>query len=136
MKAQARIKWWKQKKEKCCTEFRQELKQALGGGVTGKLPRRYLVCHLDTGKRTRRLGEMRRYRKILKGRTKKKWDSQGDKESRQEYSEARHTEKRWVAKESDYSDLYMRLDTKEEEEDFHRLTRQRPGWKGCAAVLE
>lgn len=25
------MKWWKLKKEKCCSEFRKELRQALGG---------------------------------------------------------------------------------------------------------
>lgn len=136
VKAQASIKWWKQKKENVTQSSDRSWNRLSVVGktyyVTGKLARRYLVCPLDTGKRTRRLGEIRKNRKILKGRTKKKWDSQGDKESRQEYSEARHTAKRWVAKESDYSDLHMRLDTKEGEEDFHRV-RQREGWKGCAA---
>ena len=31
MKAEARIKWWKLKKEDCCVEFRVELRQDLGG---------------------------------------------------------------------------------------------------------
>lgn len=43
VKAQASIKWWKQKKENV-TEFRQELKQALGGGED-------LLCDGETGKK-------------------------------------------------------------------------------------
>lgn len=29
MKAEARIKWWKLKKEECCTKFSKGLRQAL-----------------------------------------------------------------------------------------------------------
>lgn len=32
VKAEARIKVWKLKKEECCTEFRKEVRQALAGG--------------------------------------------------------------------------------------------------------
>eukprot|EP00064_Thunnus_orientalis_P005610 superscaffoldBa00000558_g5624 len=31
MKAEPRIKWWKLKKEDCCVDFREELRQMLGG---------------------------------------------------------------------------------------------------------
>ncbi|XP_051786647.1 uncharacterized protein LOC127528918 [Erpetoichthys calabaricus] len=56
---------------------------------------------------------------------KKKWDSQRDGESRQEYKEIRHKVKREVAKaeEKAYDELYERLDTKEGEKD--RWARQR-----------
>ncbi|KAG2468256.1 DYH2 protein, partial [Polypterus senegalus] len=60
---------------------------------------------------------------------KKKWDSQRDAESRQEYKEIRHKVKREVAKakEKVYVELYERLDTKEGEKDLYRLARQRDG---------
>ncbi|KAJ8347031.1 hypothetical protein SKAU_G00284320 [Synaphobranchus kaupii] len=58
---------------------------------------------------------------------KKKWDSQGDEESRQVYMEKRREVKREVAKakERAFSELYKRLDTKEGEKDLYRLARQR-----------
>ncbi|XP_051783710.1 uncharacterized protein LOC127527824 [Erpetoichthys calabaricus] len=58
---------------------------------------------------------------------KKKWDSQRDAESRQEYKEIRHKVKTEVAKakEKAYDELYERLDTKEGEKDLYRLARQR-----------
>lgn len=31
---ESRINWWKLKKEECCTEFREEMRQALG--LSGK----------------------------------------------------------------------------------------------------
>lgn len=30
MKVDSMVKWWKMKKEECCTEYREELKHALG----------------------------------------------------------------------------------------------------------
>ncbi|KAG2468150.1 ALLC Allantoicase, partial [Polypterus senegalus] len=58
---------------------------------------------------------------------KKKWDSQRDAESRQEYKEIRRKVKREVAKakEKAYDELYERLDTKEREKDLYQLARQR-----------
>ncbi|KAG2469474.1 PCX3 protein, partial [Polypterus senegalus] len=58
---------------------------------------------------------------------KKKWDSQRDTESRQEYKEIRRKVKREVAKakEKVYDELYDRLDTKEGEKDLYQMARQK-----------
>lgn len=72
-----RIKWWKLKKEKCCAEFRKELKRALGGKddrestaeVLRELPRSCLMYPRDGGTRTRRRGGgMRKEKKAFKGK--------------------------------------------------------------------
>lgn len=44
---------------------------------------------------------------------RKKWDSNGDEESRQEYWGDSHTTKIEVAKEKVYNEFYVRLDIKE-----------------------
>ncbi|KAK3537155.1 hypothetical protein QTP70_002656 [Hemibagrus guttatus] len=76
-----KTKLWKLKKEECCEEFRQKLRQALGGQVV--LPedwettaeviretgRKVLVCQLEGGKKIRRLGGgMRKFRIASRGR--------------------------------------------------------------------
>lgn len=61
---------------------------------------------------------------------KKKWDSQGDAKSIQEYWEAMHTAKRGVAKERTLSALYV--DTKKRKKDLYQLASKRLNWKGRA----
>ena len=110
-KAEPRIKWWKLKKEDCCEEFREEIRQALGGKeelpddwtTTAKVVR-------DTARKV--LGVSSKQRKedketwwwdeevqesIRKKRlAKKRWDIQRDEESKQEYKEMRERRrKRW-----------------------------------------
>ena len=62
-----------------------------------------------------------------KGLAKRKWDSQRDEESRQEYKEWRRKAKREVAKakKKAYDELYEKLDIKEGEKELYRLARQR-----------
>lgn len=142
VKVEPRIKWWKLKKEDCCVEFRVELRQALGGSE--ELPADWVTTAEVVRETARKvLGVSSGQRKedketwwwneevqqsIQRKRlAKKKWDSQGDEESRQEYKLMRHKAKREVAKakEKVYGELYERLDTKEGEKDLYRLARQR-----------
>ncbi|KAK3524421.1 hypothetical protein QTP70_027975 [Hemibagrus guttatus] len=137
-----KTKWWKLKKEECCEEFRQKLRQALGGQVvlpddwetTGEMIR-------ETGRKVLGVSSGRRkedketwwwneevqdsvQRKRL---AKKKWDMDRTEENRQEYKELQRRVKREVskAKQKAYDELYTRLDTREGEKDLYRLARQR-----------
>ncbi|KAK3507185.1 hypothetical protein QTP70_009526 [Hemibagrus guttatus] len=137
-----KTKWWKLKKEECCEEFRQKLRQALGGQVvlpddwetTGEVIR-------ETGRKVLGVSSGRRkedketwwwneevqdsvQRKRL---AKKKWDMDRTEENRQEYKELQRRVKREVskAKQKAYDELYTRLDTREGEKDLYRLARQR-----------
>ncbi|KAK3566834.1 hypothetical protein QTP86_004561 [Hemibagrus guttatus] len=137
-----KTKWWKLKKEECCEEFRQKLRQALGGQVvlpddwetTAELIR-------ETGRKVLGVSSGRRkedketwwwneevqdsiQRKRL---AKKKWDMDRTEENRQEYKELQCRVKRVVskAKQKAYEELYTRLDTREGEKDLYRLARQR-----------
>ncbi|KAK3569104.1 hypothetical protein QTP86_022133, partial [Hemibagrus guttatus] len=137
-----KTKWWKLKKEECCEEFRQKLRQALGGQVllpddwetTAKVIR-------ETGRKVLGVSSGRRkedketwwwneevqdsiQRKRL---AKKKWDLDRTEENRQEYKELQRRVKREVskAKQKAYDELYTRLDTREGEKDLYRLARQR-----------
>ncbi|KAK3556306.1 hypothetical protein QTP70_007130 [Hemibagrus guttatus] len=137
-----KTKWWKLKKEECCEEFRQKLRQALGGQVvlpddwetTAELIR-------ETGRKVLGVSSGRRkddketwwwneevqdsiQRKRL---AKKKWDMDRTEENRQEYKELQRRVKREVskAKQKAYDELYTRLDTREGEKDLYRLARQR-----------
>ncbi|KAK3570815.1 hypothetical protein QTP86_027625, partial [Hemibagrus guttatus] len=103
-----KTKWWKLKKEECCEEFRQKLKQALGGQVV--LP--------DDWETTA---------EVIWEKAKKKWDMDRTEENRQEYKELQRRVKREVskAKQKAYDELYTRLDTREGEKDLYRLARQR-----------
>ncbi|KAK3559294.1 hypothetical protein QTP86_010737 [Hemibagrus guttatus] len=116
-KIEKKTKWWKLKKEECCEEFRQKLRQALGGQVvlpddwetTAEVIRekgeRCWVCHLEGGKKIRRLGGgMRKFRIVSRGRVKREVSK---------------------AKQKAYNKLYTRLDTREGQKDLYRLARQR-----------
>ncbi|KAK3545436.1 hypothetical protein QTP70_007637, partial [Hemibagrus guttatus] len=137
-----KTKWWKLKKEECCEEYRQKLRQALGGQVV--LPDDWETTAeviRETGRKVLGVSSGRRkedketwwwneevqdsiQRKRL---AKKKWDMDRTEENRQEYKELQHRVKREVskAKQKAYDELYTRLDTREGEKDLYRLARQR-----------
>ncbi|KAK3535846.1 hypothetical protein QTP70_021062, partial [Hemibagrus guttatus] len=137
-----KTKWWKLKKEECCEEFRQKLRQALGGQVV--LPEDWETTAeviRETGRKVLGVSSGRRkedketwwwneevqdsiQRKRL---AKKKWDMDRTGENRQEYKELQCRVKREVskAKQKAYDELYTRLDTREGERDLYRLARQR-----------
>ncbi|KAK3551371.1 hypothetical protein QTP70_016656, partial [Hemibagrus guttatus] len=137
-----KTKWWKLKKEECCEEFRQKLRQALGDQVV--LPDDWETTAeviRETGRKVLGVSSGRRKedketwwwneevqdsirRKSL---AKKKWDMDRTEENRQEYKELQHRVKREVskAKKKAYDELYTRLDTREGEKDLYRLARQR-----------
>ncbi|KAK3524279.1 hypothetical protein QTP70_026044 [Hemibagrus guttatus] len=141
-KIEKKTKWWKLKKEECCEEFRQKLRQALGGQVvlqddwetTAEVIR-------ETGRKVLGVSSGRRkeYKETWwwneevqdsiqrKRLAKKKWDMDRTEENRQEYKELQRRVKREVskAKQKAYDELYTRLDTREGEKDLYRLARQR-----------
>ncbi|KAK3566609.1 hypothetical protein QTP86_001484, partial [Hemibagrus guttatus] len=141
-KIEKKTKWWKLKKEECCEEFRQKLRQALGGQVV--LPDDWEATAeviRETGRKVLGVSSGRRkedketwwwneevqdsiQRKRL---AKKKWDMDRTEENRQEYKELQCRVKREVskAKQKAYEELYTRLDTREGEKDLYRLARQR-----------
>ncbi|KAK3562413.1 hypothetical protein QTP86_033563, partial [Hemibagrus guttatus] len=141
-KIEKKTKWWKLKKEECCEEFRQKLRQALGGQVV--LPDDWETTAeviRETGRKVQGVSSGRRkedketwwwneevqdsiQRKRL---AKKKWDMDRTEENRQEYKELQRRVKREVskAKQKAYDELYTRLDTREGEKDLYRLARQR-----------
>ncbi|KAK3546997.1 hypothetical protein QTP86_008421, partial [Hemibagrus guttatus] len=132
----------KLKEEECCEEFRQKLRQALGGQVV--LPDDWETTAeviRETGRKVLGVSSGRRkedketwwwneevqdsiQRKRL---AKKKWDMDRTEENRQEYKELQRRVKREVskAKQKAYDELYTRLDTREGEKDLYRLARQR-----------
>ncbi|KAK3512854.1 hypothetical protein QTP70_028917 [Hemibagrus guttatus] len=114
-----KTKWWKLKKEECCEEFRQKLRQALGGQVV--LPDDWETT-AEVIRETGRKDSIQRKRLA-----KKKWDMDRTEENRQEYKELQRRVKREVskAKKKAYDELYIRLDTREGEKDLYRLARQR-----------
>ncbi|KAK3527802.1 hypothetical protein QTP86_006872 [Hemibagrus guttatus] len=133
-----KTKWWKLKKEECCEEFRQKLRQALGGQVV--LPDDWETTAdviRETGRKVLGVSSGRRkedketwwwneevqdsiQRKRL---AKKKWDMDRTEENRQEYKELQPRVKREVskAKQKAYDELYTRLDTREGEKDLYRV---------------
>ncbi|KAK3565560.1 hypothetical protein QTP86_012216 [Hemibagrus guttatus] len=141
-KIEKKTKWWKLKKEECCEEFRQKLRQALGGQVV--LPDDWETTAeviRETGRKVLGVSSGRRkedketwcwneevqdsvQRKSL---AKKKWDMDRTEENRQEYKELQRRVKREVskAKQKAYDELYTRLDTREGQKDLYRLARQR-----------
>ncbi|KAK3524762.1 hypothetical protein QTP86_002705 [Hemibagrus guttatus] len=141
-KIEKKTKWGKLKKEEWCEEFRQKLRQALGGQVV--LPDDWETTAeviRETGRKVLGVSSGRRkedketwwwneevqdsiQRKRL---AKKKWDMDRTEENRQEYKELQRRVKREVskAKQKAYEELYTRLDTREGEKDLYRLARQR-----------
>ncbi|KAK3515924.1 hypothetical protein QTP86_021051, partial [Hemibagrus guttatus] len=108
-----KTKWWKLKKEECCEEFRQKLRQALGGQVV--LPDDWETTAeviRETGRKVLGVSSGRRkedketwwwneevqdsiQRKRL---AKKKWDMNRTEENRQEYKELQRRVKKEVSK--------------------------------------
>ncbi|KAK3556228.1 hypothetical protein QTP70_006930 [Hemibagrus guttatus] len=141
-KIEKKTKWWKLKNEECCEEFREKLRQALGGQVA--LPDDWETTAeviRETGRKVLGVSSGRRkedketwwwneevqdsiQRKRL---AKKKWDMDRTEENRQEYKELQRRVKREVskAKQKAYDELYTKLDTREGEKDLYRLARQR-----------
>ncbi|KAK3527314.1 hypothetical protein QTP86_020244, partial [Hemibagrus guttatus] len=132
-----KTKWWKLKKEECCEEFRQKLRQALGGKVV--LPDDWETTAeviRETGRKVLGVSSGRRkedketwwlneevHDSIQRKRlAKKKWDMDRTEENRQEYKELQRRVKREVskAKQKAYDELYTRLDTREGEKDLYR----------------
>ncbi|KAK3546639.1 hypothetical protein QTP70_031433, partial [Hemibagrus guttatus] len=133
-----KTKWWKPNKEECCEEFRQKLRQALGGQVV--LPDDWETTAeviRETGRKVLGVSYGRRkedketlwwngevqdsiQRKRL---AKKKWDMDRNEENRQEYKESQRRVKREVskAKQKAYDELYTKLDTREGEKDLYRV---------------
>ncbi|KAK3507820.1 hypothetical protein QTP70_000887 [Hemibagrus guttatus] len=123
-----KTKWWKLKKEESCEEFRQKLRQALGGQVV--LPDDWETTAeviRKTGRKVLGVSSGRRkedketwwwneevqdsiQRKRL---AKKKWDMDRTEENRQEYKELQRRVKREVskAKQKAYDELYTRKST-------------------------
>ncbi|KAK3533105.1 hypothetical protein QTP70_007319 [Hemibagrus guttatus] len=141
-KIEKKTKWWKLKKEECCEEFRQKLRQALGGQVvlpddwetTAEVIRvtERKVLGVSSGRRkedkeTWWWNEELQDSIQRKRLAKKKWDMDRTEENRQEYKELQRRVKREVskAKQKAYDELYTRLDTREGEKDLYRLARQR-----------
>ncbi|KAK3549360.1 hypothetical protein QTP70_034599, partial [Hemibagrus guttatus] len=141
-KIEKKTKWWKLKKEECCEEFRQKLRQALGGQVvlpddwetTAEVIRETWrkVLGVSSGRRkedkeTWWWNEEVQDSVQRKRLAKKKWDMDRTEENRQEYKELQRRVKREVskAKQKAYDELYTRLDTREGEKDLYRLARQR-----------
>ncbi|KAK3553131.1 hypothetical protein QTP86_031709, partial [Hemibagrus guttatus] len=137
-----KTKWWKLKKEECGEEFRQKLRQALGGQVV--LPDDWETTAeviRETGRKVLGVSSGRRKEdketwwwneevqdSIQRKRfAKKKWDMDRTEENRQEYKELQRRVKREVskAKQKAYDELYTRLDTREGQKDLYRLARQR-----------
>ncbi|KAK3544003.1 hypothetical protein QTP70_032763, partial [Hemibagrus guttatus] len=133
-----KTKWWKLKKEECCEEFRQKLRQALGGQIV--LPHDWETTAeviRETGRTVLGVSSGRRKEDKetwwwneevqdsiqRKGLAKKKWDMDRTEENRQEYKELQRRVKREVskAKQKAYDELYTRLDTREGEKDLYRV---------------
>ncbi|KAK3568399.1 hypothetical protein QTP86_005559 [Hemibagrus guttatus] len=145
-KIEKKTKWWKLKKEECCEEFRQKLRQALGGQVV--LPDDWETTAeviRETGRKVLGVSSGRRkedkenwwwneevqdsiQRKRL---AKKKWDMDRTEENRQEYKELQRRVKREVskAKLKAYDELYTRLDTREGEKDLYSEESVQRRWK-------
>ncbi|KAK3526878.1 hypothetical protein QTP86_003612 [Hemibagrus guttatus] len=142
VKDREKTKWWKLKKEDCCEEFRQKLRQALSGQVV--LPDDWETTAeviMETGRKVLGVSSGRRkedketwwwneevhYSIQRKRLAKKKWDMDRTEENRQEYKELQRRVKREVskAKLKAYDELYTRLGTREGEKDLYRLARQR-----------
>ncbi|KAK3514307.1 hypothetical protein QTP70_013636 [Hemibagrus guttatus] len=141
-KIEKKTKWWKLKKEECCEEFRQKLRQALCGQVvlpddwetTAEVIRETArkVMGVSSGRRkedkeTWSWNEEVQDSIQRKRLAKKKWDMDRTEENRQEYKELQRRVKREVskAKQKAYDELYTSLDTREGERDLYRLARQR-----------
>ncbi|KAK3512632.1 hypothetical protein QTP70_018763 [Hemibagrus guttatus] len=132
-----KTKWWKLKKEECCEEFRQKMRQALGCQVV--LPDDWETTAeviRVTGRKVLGVSSGRRkedkenwwwnedvqdsiQRKRL---AKKKWDMDRTEENRQEYKELQHRVKREVTKAKQKA--YKRVVHKDLEKAYDRVPRE------------
>ncbi|KAK3565881.1 hypothetical protein QTP86_019641 [Hemibagrus guttatus] len=101
-----KTKWWKLKKEECCEEFRQKLRQALGGQVV--LPDDWET----TAEVIRETG--RKVLGVSSGRRKEDKETWWWNEEVQDSIQRKRLAKK-------------KLDTREGEKDLYRLARQRDG---------
>ncbi|KAK3568967.1 hypothetical protein QTP86_021378, partial [Hemibagrus guttatus] len=141
-KMEKKTKWWKLKKEECCEEFKQKLRQALDGQevlpddwettaeVIRETERKVLGVSYGRRKEDKETwwwNEEVQDSIQRKRLAKKKWDMDRTEENRQEYKELQRRVKRKVskAKQKAYDELYTRLDTREGEKDLYRIARQR-----------
>ncbi|MCI4391424.1 hypothetical protein PGIGA_G00134180 [Pangasianodon gigas] len=133
------------KKEECCEDFRQQLRQALGGQVvlpddwettaevirvTGRKVLGVSSGRKKEDKETWWWNEEVQDSIQRKRLAKKKWDMDRTEESKQEYKELQRRVKREVskAKQEAYDELYTRLDTREGQTEAEGSR-----WEGCAA---
>ncbi|KAK3555147.1 hypothetical protein QTP86_009990 [Hemibagrus guttatus] len=150
-----KTKWWKLKKEECCEEFRQKLRQALGGQVV--LPDDWETTAeviRETGRKVLGVSSGRRkedketwwwneevqdsiQRKRL---AKKKWDMDRTEENRQEYKELQRRVKREVskAKQKAYDELLTSESREQVEENLERwrFALERRGMKVSRSKTE
>ncbi|KAK3530999.1 hypothetical protein QTP70_007855 [Hemibagrus guttatus] len=131
-----KTKWWKLKKEECCEEFRQKLRQALDGQVV--LPDDWETTAeviRETGRKVLGVSSGKRkedketwwwnevHDSIQRKRlAKKKWVKDRTEENRQKYKELQPRVKREVskAKQKAYDEVYIRLDTRKGQKDMYR----------------
>ncbi|XP_065672208.1 uncharacterized protein LOC136090032 [Hydra vulgaris] len=129
VRTEPKIRWWKLKDEDCCVKFRDEVRQALGGGILDTWDETSNTVRDVTRKI---LGVTSGQKKIdketwswneevqesLRGKrlAKKNWHLQVDRSTRRCVAKA---------KEKAYSNLFEKLNTKEGEKDLFRLARQR-----------
>ncbi|KAK3559388.1 hypothetical protein QTP86_012827 [Hemibagrus guttatus] len=127
-----KTKWWKLKKEECCEEFRQKLRQALGGQVV--LPDDWETTAeviRETGRKVLGVSSGRRkedketwwwneevqdsvQRKRL---AKKKWDMDRTEENRQEYMELQHRVKSLESVQRRWKEYFEELMNEENERE-------------------
>ncbi|XP_065668148.1 uncharacterized protein LOC136088371 [Hydra vulgaris] len=127
-RAEPKIRWWKLKDEDCCLKFRDDVRQALGGGVldtwdeTSNTLRDVARKILGMTSEQKKIDKEtwwwnEEVRESLRGKrlAKKNWHFQQDEESRQKYKKMCDNTKRAVAKakEKAFSNLYEKLNTKE-----------------------
>ncbi|XP_065654616.1 uncharacterized protein LOC136081243 [Hydra vulgaris] len=140
VRAEPKIRWWKLNDDDCCVKIRDEVRQALGGGVLDTwdetsntvrdVARKILGVisgQMKIDKETWWCNEEVQESLREKRLAEKNWHFQQDEESRQKYKEMCGKTKRAVAKakEKAYSYLYEKLNIKEWEKDLYRLARKR-----------
>ncbi|KAK3532647.1 hypothetical protein QTP86_027463, partial [Hemibagrus guttatus] len=110
-----KTKWWKLKKEECCEEFRQKLRQALGGQVV--LPDDWET----TAEEIRETG--RKVLGVSSGRRKEDKETWWwNEEVQDSVQRKRLAKKKW---DMDRTEENRQLDTREGEKDLYRLAGQR-----------
>ncbi|XP_065652871.1 uncharacterized protein LOC136080186 [Hydra vulgaris] len=131
VRAESKIRWWKLKDEDFCLKFRDEMRQALGGGVldiwdeTSNTVRDMARKILGVTSGQKKIDKEKWWwneevQERLRGKrlAKKNWHLQQEEESRQKYNDVCGKTKRAVAKakEKAYCNI-KKLNTKEGEKD-------------------